>query len=212
MENIMKREQQLMEHIAKQDQQILEMSEKVGNIKSGPNITNNIMNVNIFLSDYCKDAIDIETFLASLSVNTDDINKLTSGNIQTGVKDVFTRAIGKLSITERPFQCVDVKRKTMYVNHKEAGWKKDPNNEISLRMVDYIIDNYKKTIPEWTDENPDFTTNSHPTQDIFKALVNIIYKARTPHLDNQMMKFISNKTACTKDIITREIENRINTY
>ena len=196
---------QLMEHIIKQDQQLERMNETLGTIAAKPTVTNNIININIFLSDQCKNAIDLDTFFEMLSVDVSDVEKLKeSKNIQSGVKDIFARAIDQLSVTERPFQCVDVKRNTMYVNKKDDGWIKDENNDTSMQLIDHIIDTYKHRLPDWMQDNPELAINSHPKQDIFKALVDIVYSERTTYNDNQILKYISHKTACTKEIRTRE--------
>lgn len=201
---------QLMDHIIKQDRQLEIMNETLGNISARPTVTNNILNINIFLSDHCKNAIDIETFIGMLAVDVNDVARLEeTHNIQSGVKEVFTRAIDKLSVTERPFQCVDVKRNTMYVNRKHDGWIKDENNESSAEMIDCIIRTYKDRLPDWMRDNPDLAINSHPTQDLFKALVNIIYSERTGYADNQILKYISQKTACTKEMRTKKSIERL---
>jgi len=100
----------------------------ISNITNNTTTTNNMqININMFLNEYCKDAITIGEFIKSVQPSIEDVFYMTKHGNKEGLSKILTTALGQLEITERPLHCTDLKRNTTYVKEPE-GWIKDKDD------------------------------------------------------------------------------------
>jgi hypothetical protein len=101
------------------------------------NITNNnTFNLKFFLNTQCKDAIDFNSFLRSITVDDEDIDRFENNGYIAGMMNVLERNLYNMRIEDRPIHCTDKKRKTIYYKKENGDWEKDGEK---LRMP-YLID------------------------------------------------------------------------
>jgi len=147
-----------------QQQQLLEMLPKmcIGNIIT-TNTTNNIkqkFNLNFFLNEQCKDAINMCDFVKSLNITFDDLNVTREKNLEESVGSIFLRGLKELDVFKRPIHCTDVKRDVMYIK-EEDNWKKDEGNERLKNSIGEISRKQVKTLKELKDSDPEIKTNEN---------------------------------------------------
>ena len=92
-------------------------------------------NLNVFLNEQCKDAINIGDFIKSLQITLDDLNVTREKTLEDSVGNIFLRGLKELDIYKRPIHCTDNKRDIMYIKDEEK-WEKDEGN---LKIKDTII-------------------------------------------------------------------------
>jgi hypothetical protein len=109
------------------------------------NITNNKFNLNIFLNEKCKEAINFSEFVNDLYITDEDLDFSRSNGFVNGLCNIFMRGLKKLTKTTRPLHCTDSKRDIIYIKENNK-WDKDINNEklintfdnLSNKQYDYI--------------------------------------------------------------------------
>lgn len=115
------------------------------------NTNNNQFNINMFLNDHCKDAMNIKDFINSLPITTqmyDDINKKGTAEVLT---NTMIEGLNKMEVVERPIHCMDKKRKVIYVKDDD-NWEKDINNEKITDTAEIILDKIRTNFQSvWTD-------------------------------------------------------------
>ena len=115
------------------------------------NTNNNQFNINMFLNDHCKDAMNIKDFINSLPITTqmyDDINKKGTAEVLT---NTMIEGLNKMEVVERPIHCMDKKRKVIYVKDDD-NWEKDINNEKMTDTAEIILDKIRTNFQSvWTD-------------------------------------------------------------
>ena len=79
------------------------------------NTTNNQFNLNIFLNEKCKNALNLTDFVESLQLELDDLEKTNKLGMAEGVSKVFIRGLRQLNMYERPIHCSDINRRVLYV-------------------------------------------------------------------------------------------------
>ena len=84
-------------------------------------------NLNVFLNEQCKDAINIGDFIKSLQITLDDLNVTREKTLEDSVGNIFLRGLKELDIYKRPIHCTDNKRDIMYIKDEEK-WEKDEGN------------------------------------------------------------------------------------
>jgi len=120
------------------------------------NTTNNNQkfNMNFFLNEQCKDALDIMDFVNSLQLNLSDLEHTGNVGYVKGVSDIFLRGLRELDVYKRPIHCSDLKREVMYVKDNDV-WEKDEDKKKMKKAIHYIAGRNFKQIHEWMDKNPD---------------------------------------------------------
>ena len=145
--------------------------------KEGKNITNNNnshnkFNLNFFLNEQCKDALNITDFVASLQLQLSDLENIGEYGYVRGISNLFINGLKQLDIFKRPIHCSDVKRETMYVKDKDA-WEKENDKRDKLKLaIKYLAHKNVKQIPEWQEENPDYKDSESNTHEQFLKIVN----------------------------------------
>jgi hypothetical protein len=125
------------------------------------NIVNNIVNntnnfnLNIFLNEKCKDALNISDFIQSLKITLDDLMYTKNKGLVEGITNVMIRGLRQLDVYKRPIHCTDTKRETMYIKDCEK-WEKDDNHDKIKNTIVKIANKERNMISAWVDENPDW--------------------------------------------------------
>jgi hypothetical protein len=166
---LLKQNQEFKELIIEQNKQIVELAGKVGNTIN--NTTNNTTNNNtnnfnmqFFLNEQCKDALNIMDFINQLQLKLTDLDMVGRLGYSEGISKIFIRGLKELDIFKRPVHCSDLKRETLYVKDKDA-WEKDNEEKKKMKTaIKYIAAKNFKQINDWKEENPeseDIDTKKH---------------------------------------------------
>jgi hypothetical protein len=120
------------------------------------NITNNTQfNLNFFLNEQCKDALNITDFVDSLKMQLSDLEMVGKLGYSEGISKIFLKGLKELDIFKRPIHCSDVKRETMYIRDDDT-WEKDSTENKKLKsIINKIADKNIQQISSWVVENPD---------------------------------------------------------
>lgn len=141
--------------IVDQQKQIGELIPKLGTtINNTSNIKQNF-NINIFLNEKCKDALNMNDFIEQIQMTLDNLDLTKNKGLSEGISNIFIQNMNKLSLYERPLHCTDPKRETLYIKDNN-NWKKDTDRTKIKEAIKNISKNHYKLIKEWVDENPDF--------------------------------------------------------
>jgi len=149
---------------------INEMIPKIGNNNTTNNNNNNQFNLQFFLNEQCKDALNITDFMKSIEVNMNDFIQTGKLGYVDGMSRIFVNALKDMDITERPFHCTDIKRETVYIKDQNK-WEKDENNKQKLKKTIRNIENKNlQMLPKWQEDNPEHTNMESHKSDEFMEL------------------------------------------
>jgi hypothetical protein len=156
-----------------------EVLPKIGNntiINNNNNTTNhnttNNFNLNVFLNEQCKDALNISEFVDSLKITFEDLLYSKKNGLVEGISNVMIRGLKELDIYKRPIHCTDKKRETMYIKDHEK-WEKDESHEIMRNTIEKIADKERTALQLWTEENPDWIETERKQMEYLTMLRNI---------------------------------------
>jgi len=128
-----------------------------GNSNVITNTNNNQkFNLNLFLNEECKNAINMNEFIQRVNITSEDLEHLGEVGYTDGMSKILTKAMRGMETTERPMHCTDTKRDTIYVR-KDDAWKKDDDCEETKRLIQHIAHKNYKALSEWKNEHPEFT-------------------------------------------------------
>ena len=124
-------------------------------------ITNNkSFNLQFFLNEECKNAMNFSDFIKTVSVTIEDIEHLGEVGYTQGMSKIITKALSETKV--RPMHCTDTKRETIYVKENDA-WHKDSDCEESKRLIENIARENYKALAEWRVNHPEHVV--HDTED-----------------------------------------------
>jgi hypothetical protein len=120
------------------------------------NTMNNQFNLNLFLNNDCKDAMNIAEFVASLKLTVQDIEETGRLGFIEGITRIFVHALRALDVNMRPLHCTDIKRETIYIKDQDI-WEKEDAEKTKLRHVlKQIARKNLRMLPAWQEQNPNF--------------------------------------------------------
>ena len=163
---------ELIKENAKQQQQITELIPKIGNNNTINN--NQKFNINVFLNEKCKDAINMTDFIKSIEVSLQQLDFTKHNGLVNGLSKTIMENMNKLSLYERPMHCTDVKRETLYIKD-ENEWSKDASKEKIKKAIKKASGKNYNALQDWKNENPDFLKNDSKT-DYFTNTIRTIGK------------------------------------
>jgi hypothetical protein len=148
----------------KLQQQLLEMAKEGKIINNNTNCNNNNFNLQLFLNEKCKDALNIDDFVGQIKLKLSDLDMIGRVGYMEGMSKIFLRNLKELDICKRPIHCSDLKREVLYIKDKDAWEKENSENFKIKRAIKEIECKNIKQIPKWREENPtadDTETKKH---------------------------------------------------
>jgi hypothetical protein len=138
--------------------QILELSQKQSSIitTNSHNTTNNQFNLNFFLNETCKDAMNITDFVNSLKLTTSDFENTGRLGYIEGISRIIINGLKDVDVEKRPIHCTDLKRETVYIKHDNTWEKEEPDKKKLKWAVNSVARLNLQQIDIWQEENPEY--------------------------------------------------------
>ena len=132
-------------YMMEQGKQMMELAKNAGN--NNNNTTK--FNMQIFLNETCKDAMNITEFVNSLVLTFKDLEDLGRYGYTQGITNIFTRGLQATEVSKRPIHCSDIKRLIIYINDVN-GWEKDNSSqEKVIQLIRKIAGKNLRQATEW---------------------------------------------------------------
>jgi hypothetical protein len=185
---------------------ILEQNNTINSlVKNGTNnITNSLNNNNnktfnlqFFLNETCKDAMNIMDFVESIKLQLSDLEKIGEVGYTQGISNIITTNLKALDVTQRPVHCTDKKRETMYIKDEDK-WKKEDDNKTNLRKAIKSVSNKNiKLLPQFREKYPEYKNSSSKISDKYDKIVLEAMGGVGNDVSHEEDKIIHNISKCT---------------
>ena len=141
--------------------QLIELSkEKTINMNTNTNSNNtqnNHFNIQLFLNDTCKDAINIDQFIKDIQISISDLENVGNQGYVQGISDIIIKNLRTLELTKRPMHCTDIKRETIYIKDADK-WEKDSEGKPKLKSaISRVAKKNLTKIQDWYKDHPEVT-------------------------------------------------------
>ena len=160
--------------IAEQNSTIIKLAE---NGKNSINHTNNTVNshnkfnLNLYLNETCKDAINITDFVNSLTLTINDLEETARLGYAGGISQIFINGLNQIDVHNRPIHCSDVKREILYIKD-DNQWIKDTDDKINLtKAIKLLAYKNMKQITEWQKLHPEYNNPESKQNDIYMKII-----------------------------------------
>ena len=148
------------------------------------NSHNKAFNLNFFLNETCKEAMNIGEFVDSLKIQLSDLEKVGEAGYIEGISNIIVKNLKELDITKRPVHCTDKKRETVYIKDEDK-WEKDEDKSQMHQLIKRVVSKNVKMFPKFREAHPDCLKYHSKFSDQYNK---IIYESMGGKGDNDFEK------------------------
>jgi len=168
---LIKENSELKNMMMEQQNMMMKVIENGTHNTTNNNSHNKTFNLQLFLNETCKDAMNIMDFVESIQLQLSDLEKVGEMGFVEGISNIITSNLKALDVNKRPIHCADKKREILYVKD-ENKWEKEEEDKKKLRKaVKKIISKNQRMLPVYKQEHPDCIKSSSPFSDQYNKMI-----------------------------------------
>ena len=161
--------QQMMMNTQNQIMEVLKTG--THNTTNNTNSHNKTFNLQFFLNETCKNAMNIMDFVDSLKLQLNDLERMGEIGFVNGMSNIIIKNLQNMDVTERPVHCTDQKREVIYVKDADK-WDKEDDAKPKLRKaIKHIAHKNAKLIGEFKTKHPDYCKSASKISDQYNTMV-----------------------------------------
>jgi hypothetical protein len=177
----------------------------ITNVQNVQNVQNNNFNLNFFLNEKCKDAMNIEDFINTLELCPFDVAETGRLGYVEGISRIFMNKLNQLDIYNRPLHCTDLKRETLYIK-EDNKWEKDNEQKDKLQsIVEQIANKNYEQLPIWQQQNPNHLVANSTECELFMDIAcNILgggNEQESSKFRNRIMRNVMKEVTVSKHLM-----------
>ena len=141
------------------------------NNNNNTNSNNKTFNLNFFLNETCKDALNISDFVSSIKVSLTDLENTGRQGYVEGISNIILKHLNNLEQYQRPIHCSDFKREVIYIKDNDKWEKEGEEKPLLTKAIKVIANENIKKIMEWRETNPDCTNSESKKNNLYLKIV-----------------------------------------
>ena len=191
-------------NMLEQNKQMFELAKNSGNNHHNTtnNNNNNNFNLQFFLNDTCKDAMNIMDFVSQLQVEIKDLEETGRLGFAEGISKIFINGLKQINVNDRPIHCSDFKRETLYIKSNNEWTKENEDKLMLTNAIKHVAHKNIKRISEWTKDHPEYNDPDSKENDRYLQIVSEAMsgatKEETVKNYNKIIKNIAKETVIDK--------------
>lgn len=187
-------DKEMMMMLIKENAEMKKMMMEV--IKNGTHNTNNshnkTFNLQFFLNEQCKDAMNISDFVNSIQFQLEDLEETGRLGYVDGISRVVIKNLDDMTEHKRPIHCADSKREVLYIKDNDQWIKETENKDTMIKMIKQVANKNIQQIPEWIKANPGCLNSESKQNDKYlKIVYNSMSGSTEEEQKNNINKIIS---------------------
>jgi ribosomal protein L37AE/L43A len=175
--SILKQNSDLQNVIITQNNTILDLAKNSSITNSNNNNNNNTnshnksFNLQFFLNETCKDAMNIMDFVDSIKLQLSDLERVGELGYVEGISNIIVKNLNNLDVTQRPVHCTDKKREVLYVKDEDK-WEKEDENKVKIhKVIKKVALKNQRMIPKFKEQHPDCGKSASKFSDQYNKII-----------------------------------------
>ena len=165
-------DKELIMMLIKQNSELLEVLKNgTNNNSNNTNSNNKTFNLQFFLNETCKDAMNIMDFVDSIKLQLSDLENVGKLGYVEGISNIITTNLKALDITQRPIHCTDKKRETIYIKDENKWEKEDEANKKIRKVIKRITTKNQMLLQKFKETYPDCRKASSKYSDQYNKII-----------------------------------------
>jgi hypothetical protein len=176
---------------------LIEMSKQISitnsnntNNNNSHNQTTNTFNLQFFLNETCKNAMNITDFANSIKLQLSDLISVGELGYVEGISNIIVKNLNALDITQRPVHCTDKKRETIYIKDADK-WEKDEDDKKLKKFIKTVAFKNQNLFPKFKEKYPDYNDSSSKHSDQYSIIVIESLDDNNPEKQDKIIKNIA---------------------
>ena len=135
------------------------------------NQTNKTFNLQFFLNETCKDAMNISEFIENISLQLSDLENIGKLGYVEGISNIIIKNLKALEVEKRPLHCSDIKREIMYVKDDDK-WEKEPEEKQKIKQViSRVVSKNLGLLPAFQKKYPECMKSESKKSDEYNLII-----------------------------------------
>jgi hypothetical protein len=192
---LMKENSEFKQLMIEQNRQMIELAKNTAGHHNTNHVNshNKTFNLQVFLNETCKNAINISDFINQLQVSISDLEETGKLGFTEGISKIFINGLKDIDIPDRPLHCSDLKRETIYIKNNNEWTKDTEENLLLVNAIKQVSNKNMKQITEWQKVNPEYKDSSSKINDRYLKIVSESMSGTTKEeCDKNYKKIIKN--------------------
>ena len=157
----------------------------INNSQNNNNSHNKTFNLQFFLNEQCKDAMNLTEFVDSMELEFSDLEDVGKLGYVEGISKIMIRKLNELDIYKRPIHCSDAKREIMYVKEDNV-WEKEKNTNDHIRKaIKRVTHKNSGMLVPWSLKNPNCMNMDHHLNDVYIRMMGQSMGGKGEFVDNE---------------------------
>lgn len=149
---------------------------------------NKTFNLQVFLNEDCKHAINMKDFIESIQIQLSDLENTGNVGYVEGISQIFMNNLEQLDTHERPIHCTDVKRETLYIKNDDIWTKEDEHKSNLVHAIKQVTNKNIKLIKSWQEKHPEYKDPESKTNDRY---IQIVFNAMSGSTEEEQVTNIN---------------------
>jgi len=170
-------DKELIMMLVKQNTELLEVikngtnNTNISYNNSNNNSNNKTFNLNLFLNETCKDAMNITDFVDSIKLQLSDLENVGKLGFVEGISNIITTNLKALDVTQRPVHCTDKKREVLYIKDENKWEKEDDDKKKIRKVIKKVASKNQNLLPQFKEAHPDCSKASSKFSDQYNKII-----------------------------------------
>ena len=196
-------DKELIMMLVKQNSELLEVIKNGKNNNTtnshNTNSLNKTFNLQFFLNETCKDAMNIMDFVDSIKLQLTDLEKIGEIGYVEGISDIITTNLKALDISQRPIHCTDKKREILYIKDEDKWEKENEERKKIRKAIKKVANKNILLLKQFKEVHPDCGKSSSKFSDQYnKIIIETMGYGDDINKENKIIKNISDITIIDK--------------
>ena len=186
-------DKEIINILLQQNEKLMKVMENGVSNNTNCHNTNNAFNLNFFLNETCKNAMNINDFVSSIKLSVEDLENTGRRGYIEGISTIILKRLANLEQYDRPIHCSDCKREVMYIKTDNEWIKECEDKPILTKAIKTIANENIKQINVWKENNPECTEADSKKNNVYLKIVsNSMSGSTKEESDKNYEKIISN--------------------
>jgi hypothetical protein len=157
------------------------------------NSHNKTFNLQFFLNETCKDAMNIMEFVDSMTLEFSDLEEVGKLGYVEGISNIIIRKLNEMDVHKRPIHCSDAKREIMYVKDDNVWEKENSSNDRIRKAIKHITKKNGDMMIPWSQKHPSCMNIEHRLNDVYVQIMGQCMGGKESFVEseNKIMKKIA---------------------
>ena len=171
--SVLHQNKELQQMLIEQGKTIIELSKNnsITNNTTHTNSHNKAFNLNFFLNETCKDAMNIMDFVDSIKIQLCDLEKVGEIGYVEGISKIIVKNLNLLDETKRPVHCTDTKREVMYVKDDNKWEKENEDKQKMRKVIKHVTHKNSKLLKDFKNKYPGCEKSDSKYSDTYDKLI-----------------------------------------